>query len=66
VHRLDVETSGVVAIARTVAAARFYKMALENRAFEKTYLCVVEGEAPLALGFTVSTLPLGFDRGYER
>lgn len=58
VHRLDVETSGVIAIARTAAAARFYKMALENRAFEKTYLCVVEGEAPAA--FTVD-VPLGFD-----
>ena len=58
VHRLDVETSGVIAIARTAAAARFYKMALENRAFEKTYLCVVEGEAPATLTVDV---PLGFD-----
>jgi 23S rRNA pseudouridine1911/1915/1917 synthase len=58
-HRLDVETSGVVAIARTTAAARRYKGALAERAFEKTYLAVVTG-TPLALAFVLDT-PLGFD-----
>lgn len=59
IHRLDVETSGVTAIARTTAAARFYKGALADRAVAKTYLCVVAG-VPVAPHFVVD-LPLGFD-----
>jgi 23S rRNA pseudouridine1911/1915/1917 synthase len=59
IHRLDVETSGLVAVARTTAAARWYKGALAERAFEKTYLAVVVGSPPVEV-FTLDR-PLGFD-----
>ena len=58
-HRLDVETSGVIAIARTTAIARRLKGALAEREADKTYLAVVEGE-PAALEWTADA-PLGFD-----
>lgn len=58
-HRLDVETSGLLAIARTTAAARHYKGVLAERSFEKSYLAVVTG-TPTAPVFTLDT-PLGFD-----
>lgn len=59
VHRLDVETSGVIAVARTVEVARRLKGALANGESGKTYLAVVEG-APPADEWTVD-VPLGFD-----
>ena len=59
IHRLDVETSGVMAIARTKAAARFYKGALAEREVSKSYLCVVSG-VPSESVFVVDT-PLGFE-----
>jgi 23S rRNA pseudouridine1911/1915/1917 synthase len=57
IHRLDVETSGVMAIARTPTMARWAKMALAEGRFEKTYLAVVEG-AP-AWTQRICEVPLG-------
>ncbi len=63
VHRLDVETSGVMAVARTPAASRFLQSALSARAFEKIYLAIVVGEFPVEE--TRCDLPLGFDATSE-
>jgi RluA family pseudouridine synthase len=50
VHRLDKETSGVLVVAKELAAERFLRGAFEQRALHKTYLALVEGEHPLADG----------------
>jgi len=46
VHRLDRETSGVLAVARTKPAAAFLSAAFAGREVLKTYLAVVCGGAP--------------------
>lgn len=43
VHRLDRGVGGVMAVARTKAAAGALSAAVARRAFEKEYLCVVRG-----------------------
>jgi tRNA pseudouridine32 synthase/23S rRNA pseudouridine746 synthase len=43
VHRLDRETSGALAFARTAAAHRSLCMAFEQRLVEKTYVALVRG-----------------------
>lgn len=44
VHRLDKDTSGVMVVAKSMAARRFLKDAFKEREVEKTYLTVVVGE----------------------
>lgn len=46
VHRLDRETSGVIAAARTKPAAAFLSQAFAGRDVNKTYLAIVCGGAP--------------------
>jgi 23S rRNA pseudouridine955/2504/2580 synthase/23S rRNA pseudouridine1911/1915/1917 synthase len=46
VHRLDRETSGLVMVAKTEQAARGCQQQLQNRAIDKVYLALVEGEFP--------------------
>jgi 23S rRNA pseudouridine1911/1915/1917 synthase len=48
VHRLDRETSGVLLVARHVAAGRALSLQFQRRQVEKTYLCIVEGVLPRA------------------
>jgi tRNA pseudouridine32 synthase/23S rRNA pseudouridine746 synthase len=43
VHRLDMDTSGLVLFARTPAAQRNLSMQFEKREIQKTYVAVVEG-----------------------
>lgn len=43
VHRLDMETSGLMVLARNKAAHRHVSMQFQNRAVEKRYLAVVDG-----------------------
>lgn len=43
IHRLDKETSGVLAVARSVAAHTHLVEQLQDRAFEREYLAVVNG-----------------------
>jgi 23S rRNA pseudouridine1911/1915/1917 synthase len=45
-HRIDRETSGVLLVARTRAAASFLTTAFARRDVEKTYLALVKGEPP--------------------
>ncbi len=46
VHRLDKETSGVIAFAHDAATHRHLSMLFERRAVSKTYLAAVLGHAP--------------------
>ncbi len=59
VHRLDVETSGVLVCARHAMAHRALKQAFAERAVHKTYRAVVVG-LPTDDAYVVDT-PLGFD-----
>jgi 23S rRNA pseudouridine1911/1915/1917 synthase len=45
-HRIDRETSGVLAIARGRKVASFLTQAFARRAVEKTYLALVKGQPP--------------------
>jgi len=66
-HRIDRETSGVLLVARTRAAASSLKVAFARRQVEKTYLAVVKGAPPdegvidqaLALRDTKSRIMMG-------
>lgn len=58
VHRLDVETSGVLLCARHGLAARRLKAMFAAEQMRKTYRAVVEGHPPPRW---TCTLPLGFD-----
>ena len=50
VHRLDKETSGILVIARTAAAAAFLTRAFREKTTRKTYWAVVVGRPKLARG----------------
>ncbi|HEX4185866.1 MAG TPA: RluA family pseudouridine synthase, partial [Stellaceae bacterium] len=50
VHRLDKETSGILVIARTAAAAAFLTRAFREKTTRKTYWAVVVGRPKLAQG----------------
>lgn len=43
VNRLDRETSGLVLVAKTTAAARFFGLAMQNRRVRKEYRAIVYG-----------------------
>ncbi|MGK0357746.1 MAG: 23S rRNA pseudouridine1911/1915/1917 synthase [Bradymonadia bacterium] len=57
IHRLDVETSGVLLCARHAMAVRSLKTAFAERRVSKRYHAVVEGQPPDAW---TSDTPLGF------
>jgi 23S rRNA pseudouridine955/2504/2580 synthase len=50
VHRLDKDTSGILVIARTAAAAAFLTRAFREKTTRKTYWAVVVGRPKLAQG----------------
>ena len=50
VHRLDKDTSGVLLIARTAAAAAFFTRAFRDKTTRKTYWAIVAGRPKLARG----------------
>jgi len=50
VHRLDRDTSGLLLVARTEAAHRTLKAALQAREIEREYLALVEGRPPARSG----------------
>ena len=43
VHRLDMETSGIMCFARTSAAHKHLSQQFENRSVDKIYYCVLDG-----------------------
>ena len=61
VHRLDKDTSGVLALARTGAAVRAFQALFKAHDIERQYLAVVEGV--LAKDRGTIDLPLVTDRG---
>jgi 23S rRNA pseudouridine1911/1915/1917 synthase len=61
VHRLDIETSGVMVIAKTRLAAREMSRALAERESIKTYLAVVDG-IPDSRSGTID-MPLTIEKG---
>ena len=60
VHRLDRDTSGLLVVARSDAAHRGLRAALQARAITREYLVLVEGRPPARTG-TIDA-PLGRDR----
>jgi 23S rRNA pseudouridine1911/1915/1917 synthase len=60
VHRLDRDTSGLMVVARSEAAHRALRAALQARAITREYLVLVEGRPPARTG-TIDA-PLGRDR----
>jgi 23S rRNA pseudouridine1911/1915/1917 synthase len=60
VHRLDRDTSGLLVVARSEAAHRALRNALQARAITREYLVLVEGRPPARTG-TIDA-PLGRDR----
>jgi 23S rRNA pseudouridine1911/1915/1917 synthase len=61
IHRLDKDTSGALALARTPEALRAFQALFKAHDIERQYLAVVEGTPPRSAG-TVD-LPLVTDRG---
>jgi len=61
VHRLDIETSGILIVAKTRRAAREMSRALAEGESLKTYLAVVEGIPPSRSG-TID-MPLTIEKG---
>src|SRR3954470_177135 len=60
VHRLDRDTSGLLVVARSPAAHRRLKAALQKRAIVREYVALVEGRPPARTG-TIDA-PIGRDR----
>jgi 23S rRNA pseudouridine1911/1915/1917 synthase len=69
-HRIDRETSGVLLIARNLAAASFLKRGFAERAMKKTYLALVHGvpdepagviDAPMRLLDTRTHIKMGVE-----
>jgi 23S rRNA pseudouridine1911/1915/1917 synthase len=63
VHRLDRDTSGLLVVARSPAAHRTLKAALQARAITREYLALVEGRPPARTG-TIDA-PIGRDRRHR-
>jgi 23S rRNA pseudouridine1911/1915/1917 synthase len=59
VHRLDKETSGLIAVAKTDEAQAVLMRQFGDRSIEKEYLAMVRGEAPSARGRVEA--PIGRD-----
>ena len=61
VHRLDQPTSGLVLMARGIAAQRALSRAFEQRQVRKRYVAVVRGHMPQADGWSEIALPIAAD-----
>jgi 23S rRNA pseudouridine955/2504/2580 synthase len=66
VHRLDKDTSGVLVLARSVAAAAFLARAFRDRATRKLYWALVVGRPNEPAGRIDLALTKGVGRGGER
>ncbi len=49
-HRLDRDTTGIIAFSRSLDGARWFSQVLSDRGFEKYYLGIVEGTPETAAG----------------
>lgn len=66
VHRLDKDTSGVLVLARTRAAARFLAAAFRGRGTRKLYLAVTAGSPKPRRGRIALALAKGGGRGAQK
>jgi 23S rRNA pseudouridine955/2504/2580 synthase len=67
VHRLDKDTSGILLIARSAAAAAFFTRAFRDKATRKTYWAIVAGVPDLRRGKIDLSLAKGvLHKGRER
>ena len=66
VHRLDKDTSGVLLIARSAAAAAFFTRAFRDKTTRKIYWAVVAGLPKLRQGKIDLSLAKGTAKGRER
>src|SRR6185312_5916124 len=66
VHRLDKDTSGVLLIARTAAAAAFFTRAFRDKTTRKTYWAIVAGLPKMRQGRIDLALAKGMGKGGER
>jgi 23S rRNA pseudouridine955/2504/2580 synthase len=66
VHRLDKDTSGVLLIARSAAAAAFFTRAFRDKTTRKTYWAIVAGCPKLRQGRIDLALAKGIGNGRER
>lgn len=66
VHRLDKDTSGVLVVARTVAAARFLSRAFHDRTSIKIYWAVIKGVPKPLQGRIDTALAKGYDGKQEK
>jgi 23S rRNA pseudouridine955/2504/2580 synthase len=66
VHRLDKDTSGVLLIARTAAAAAFFTRAFRDKTTRKIYWAIVVGRPKLLQGKIDLALIKGGGKGRER
>lgn len=66
VHRLDKDTSGVLLIARSAAAAAFFTRAFRDKTTRKVYWAIVVGRPALAQGRIDLALAKAGGRGRER
>ncbi len=65
VHRLDKQTSGLLAFARGVPAARALRAALDAHQVRRVYRCVVRGEPERPRGMISSMLVSDTGEGYR-
>ncbi len=66
VHRLDKDTSGILVLARTTAAARHLTAAFRSRQTQKIYWAIVTGSPPLAAGTIRGAIDKAPGAGGER
>ncbi|HML11357.1 MAG TPA: RluA family pseudouridine synthase [Stellaceae bacterium] len=66
VHRLDKDTSGVLLIARSAAAAAFFTRAFRDKTTRKTYWAIVAGRPKLHQGRIDLSLTKRIAKGRER
>lgn len=66
IHRLDKETSGAIALARSPEALAAFQALFRRHEIERIYLAVVEGEVRSARGTIDKTLVIGGDRARHR
>ena len=66
VHRLDRDTSGVLVVAKTAAAARHLAQGFASKGHKKTYLALVLGRPPETHGIINAPLIKAGGRGHEK
>lgn len=61
VHRIDMDTSGLLVVPRTPFAHAIFSQLFKNRTIHKTYLAVVEGNSPQCgtIDFAIGRSPQG-------